>query len=110
MTRYQRVFAFPHTGTPKDGTGEDRRMESGVSDDAARTSGPPPRLKHTVDISEIGYNLPDSNTAVCGNDIYDMADVWPFSPSAILYKCARTRSWGAIDGVVAEVKFVVNDC
>jgi len=54
-------------------------MESGVSGDGARPSGPLPRLKHTVDISEIGYNLPDSNTAVCGNDIYDMAEVWPFS-------------------------------
>lgn len=41
MTRYRQVLAFPHNGTPEDGTGEDRRMESGVSGDVARASGPP---------------------------------------------------------------------
>ena len=71
-----------------------------MSGDAARTSGPPPpRLKHTLDISEIGHKLPDSNTAVFVLMIYDMADVCGPSPNVVLYK-------GAIDGVVRKLSFL----
>ena len=64
MTRYQRVLAFPHTGTP-----EMEPVRIGAWKVACPVmpharAVPPSRLKHTLDISEIWYKLPDSNTAV----------------------------------------------
>jgi hypothetical protein len=86
-------------------------MESGVSGDAARTH-ERSRLKHTLDISEIGYKLPDSNTAVFVCVLMDIYMIWRTCGLALVpfyNKKCEDSELGAIDGVVRKVTLLVND-
>ena len=77
-----------------------------MSGDAARTH-ERSRLKHTLDISEIGYKLPDSNTAVCVRAcvLMDIYMIWQTCGLALVpfyTKRCEDSELGAIDGVVRE--------